>query len=98
MTLRYVQVTHDDLQREFHAARFKLQANRIPFLLIPTTTEPDYNAGMPAVFQSMATSRHLLEMYRRQLPDGKLRRKIEHLANHLLKVTAELETFFPAEK
>jgi hypothetical protein len=53
---------------------------------------------MPAVFQSMATSRHLLEMYRRQLPDGKLRRKLERLANRLLKVTTELETLFPAEK
>jgi hypothetical protein len=53
---------------------------------------------MPSVFESMATSRHLLEMYRRQLPEGKLRRKLECLANRLLKVTAELGTLFPVEK
>lgn len=98
MTLRYVQVSQNDLQREFHAARQKLEANRLYLPLLITTTEPNHNAGMSAVFESMATSRHLLEMYRRQLPEGKLRRKIERLANRLLKVTAELEALFPAEK
>jgi site-specific recombinase XerD len=98
MTLRYVQVSQNDLQREFHAARHKLETNRMHLPLLLTTTEPDHNAGMPAVFQSMATSRHLLEMYRRQLPDGKLRRKLERLANRLLKVSAELKKLFPAEK
>ena len=98
MTLRYVQVTQNDLQREFHAARLKLEANRMHLPLLLITTEPDHNAGMSAVFESMATSRHLLEMYRRQLPEGKLRRKLERLANRILKVATELKTLFPAEK
>jgi site-specific recombinase XerD len=98
MTLRYVQVTQNDLQREFHAARLKLEANRLPLPLLLSTTEPDHNAGMPAIFQSMATSRHLLEMYRRQLPDGELRHKLDRLANRLIKVTTELGRLFPAEK
>ncbi len=57
-----------------------------------------HKAGMSAVFESLATSRHLLEMYRRQLPEGKLRRRLERLANRLLKVSAELEILFPSEK
>jgi len=98
MTLRYIQVSQNDLQKEFHAARLKIEAHRLPLPLLLATNEPDHNAGMPAVFQSMATSRHLLEMYRRQLPDEKLRRKLERLANRLTKVTAELERLFTPEK
>jgi hypothetical protein len=98
MTLRYVQVTQNDLQREFHAARLKLEAHRLPLPLLLAIPEPNHNAAMPAVFQSIVTSCHLLEMYRRQLHDGKLQRKLQRFANRLAKVSAELERLFPAEK
>src|SRR5512145_681130 len=97
MTLVYVQVTQDDLQREFHAARLKLEAHRLPLPLLPVTGELNNDPGMTGLFQSMATSRHLLEMYRRQLTEGKLRRKLERLANRLHKVSAELEKLLPEE-
>ena len=98
MTLVYVQVTQDDLQREFHAARLKLEAHRLPLPLLPVTRELNNDPGITGLFQSMAISRHLLEMYRRQLTEGKLRRKLERLASRLLKVSAELKKLFPAEK
>lgn len=97
MTLRSVQVNQNDPPREFHASPQKLEANRLHLPLLLTATEPNHDAGISAVFQSMATSRQLLEM-RRRLPDGKLRRKLERLANRFLEVIAELETLFPAER
>ena len=98
MTLRYVQVTQNDLQREFHAARLKLEALRLTLPQLLATSEPNPNAGITGIFQFLATSRHLLEMYRRQLPDGKLQRQLTRLANRLLKVGAELERLLPPEK
>jgi integrase len=98
MTLRYVQVSQNDLQREFHAAHLKLEAQRLPLPQFLATTEPNQSAGITAVFQSMATSRHLLEMYRRQLSNGKLQRQLRRLANRLLKVSAELQRLLPPGK
>ncbi len=70
----------------------------MPLPLLLAISEQNPSTGMPAVFQSMATSCHLLEMYRRQLHDEKLQRKLQRLANRLLKVSAELEGLFPAGK
>jgi hypothetical protein len=43
-------------------------------------------------------SRHLLEMYRRQLQDEKTRRKLQRLDKRLLNVASELDRFATAEK
>jgi site-specific recombinase XerD len=88
MTLRYVQVSQNDLQREFHTARLKLATPHPPLSL--AATEPNPSTGLPAVSLSLATTQHLLEMYRRQLPDGAIRRKLDRLANRLSKISAEL--------
>jgi len=88
MTLRYVQVSQNDLQREFHTARLKLAMPHPPLPLV--ATEPNPSTGLPAVCLSLATTQHLLEMYRRQLPDGAIRRKLDRLANRLSKISAEL--------
>ena len=88
MTLRYVQVSQNGLQREFHTARLKLAMPHPPLPLV--ATEPNPSTGLPAVCLSLATTQHLLEMYRRQLPDGAIRRKLDRLANRLSKISAEL--------
>jgi hypothetical protein len=98
MTLCYVQVSQNDLQREPHTARLKLDAQRLPLPQLLATREPSHNAGITAVLQSMATSHHLLEMYRRQLLNGKLQRQLGRLANRLLKVIAELQRLLPPGK
>jgi site-specific recombinase XerD len=89
MTLRYVQVTQNDLQQQYHLARQNMpSAHSMPQL---PTTHPlnGMVPGIPAITQSLATIRHLLEMYRRQLPDGQIRRKLERWANRLAKIAAE---------
>jgi hypothetical protein len=92
MTLRYVEITLTDLQRQYQQARQQLPT--LP--LIPqlaalsgpdTTTVP----GIPAILRSLADLRHLMEMYRRQLGDDPRSRKIARLINRLAKIVAELD-------
>jgi hypothetical protein len=65
MTLRYVEVTQQDLQREFHQARQNAgHSHRLPALAFPKDIP---SAGLPAICQALESTRHLLEMYRRQL-------------------------------
>src|SRR5207244_1315158 len=72
MTLRYVQVTQQDLQREFHQARQNAaQRHRVPILSLPQDIQ---SADPPGIRRALAATRHLLEMYRRQLKDDKAKR------------------------
>jgi len=96
MTLRYVQVTQQDLQREFHTARRNAaQPHRVPALAVPSTPAA---AGLPGIAQALTATRHLLEMYRRQLGSEKTRRKLQRLDRRLLAVATEVEKLATAEK
>jgi hypothetical protein len=46
--------------------------------------------GIPTITQHLTTIRHLLEMYRRQLSDVRIRRKLERLTNRLTKIATEV--------
>jgi hypothetical protein len=65
MTMRYLEVTQEDLQREFHRARHNAP-HCLPPLSLP---EHARAAGLPAIQQALAAARHLLEMHRRCLTD-----------------------------
>jgi site-specific recombinase XerD len=96
MTLRYVQVTQQDLQREFHQARQKAaQPHRLPTLSPPKGIE---SADLPGIRQALAATRHLLEMYRRQLGDEKTKRKLQRLDRRLLAVASQLDRIATVEK
>jgi site-specific recombinase XerD len=85
MTLRYVQVSQVDLQREYHLARQKMTGlHAIPEV---SKTEP---RDIPSLRQYLNQAKHLLEMYRRQQSDGKARVKLARLINRLAKISAEL--------
>ena len=89
MTLRYVQVTQNDLQREYQQARHALaQRHTMPPLPVAPTTHPAL--GLPAVSQSLAATYHLLEMHRRNVTAQPLQRRLQRLGNRLLKISAEL--------
>jgi site-specific recombinase XerD len=87
MTLRYVQVTQQDLQREYQRARQNM-ATLHPIPDLPTARTE--SAALPAIAQSLAAIRHRVEMYRRGLGDDNSRQKIARLANRLLKISIEL--------
>jgi site-specific recombinase XerD len=95
MTLRYIEVTQLDLQREFHTARQNaIQPHRPPTLTVPNYPTPN----LAGIRQALAATRHLLEMYRRQQGDEKTRRKLQRLDRRLLAVASQLEQFASAEK
>ena len=98
MTLRYVQVTQQDLQCEFHRARLNTaQLHLIPKLPLPPTTAPP-RADLPAIRDAIAATRHLLEMFRLQLEDDKARRKLRRLTQRLLNIHHELDHLTTTEK
>ena len=89
MTLRYVQVTQQDLQREFHQARQNaVHPHRLPTLSLPQDV---HAADLPGICQALAATRHILEMYRRQIGDEKTRRKLQRLDKRLLAVASQLK-------
>jgi site-specific recombinase XerD len=90
MTLRYVQITQVDLHREYHAARRNAAAHRVPVLSAPNCSNA---VGPSGICQAVATARHLLEMFRRQLTDEKVRRKLQRLDRRLLAFAKEIEKF-----
>ena len=49
-------------------------------------------ASLSGVCQALVATRHLLEMYRRQLSDEKIRRRLQRLDKRLLKAVSQLQT------
>jgi len=96
MTLVYVQVTQQDLQHEFHQARQNAaHPHRLPTLALPKDIP---SADLPGIRQALEATRHLLEMYRRQLSDEKTRRKLQRLNKRLLGVVSQLHSIHTEEK
>jgi len=94
MTLRYLKVMQPDLQREFYQARHNIpQPYCIPSLSFSTAT-----SDLPGIRHALAATRHLLEMYRRQLSDGKIGRRLQRLDRRLLDVDLQLQNIATAEK
>jgi site-specific recombinase XerD len=94
MTMRYLKITMPDVQREFHLARSQ------PRHLAPQPKSPSatVRADLPGVVESLRSSQHVLEMFRRTLPDGRPRRRLERLPNRLTKIVAEALKLAPPEK
>jgi hypothetical protein len=94
MTLRYIKVTEPDWQREFYRARHNTaQPYRIPSISVPTAA-----ADLPRIRRALTATRHLLEMYRRQLSDDKTSRRLQRLDGRLLNVDQQLQRIITGEK
>jgi integrase len=87
MTMRYVEVSVLDLQREFHLARSQ------PRHLLPTSRLPaSISSSQPklaSLLDSLHVAQYVLEMFRRTLPQGPDRRLLDRLANRLTKIASE---------
>jgi site-specific recombinase XerD len=90
MTMGYVQVTQKDLQREYHQARHKMATvHTVP--RIADTHDPEAtNNGIPDICRAVDALRHQLEMYRRQVSDHRVERKLLSMARRLAKVRTAL--------
>ena len=96
MTLRYLLVTQQDLQCEFHRARQNAtHPYCLPMLALPKDIP---SVDLPGIRQALEATRHLLEMYRRQLSDEKTRRKLQRLDKRLLGVVSQLQGIHTEEK
>jgi len=84
MTMRYLDVALTDLQREFQLARCK------PRHLVPQPkTAERLRSGLDGIIDSLQRAQHVLEMFRRTLPNGPARTCLDRLSNRLTKISAE---------
>jgi site-specific recombinase XerD len=85
MTMRYLDVTLTDLQREFQLARSK------PRHLMPQPKTPvaPLRTGLDGVMDAIFGAQHVLEMFRRTLSNGAMRTCLDRLSNRLTKIIAE---------
>lgn len=73
-----------------------LHAHHIPEL--PVSSALSASSDLPGIRRALAATRHLLEMYRRQLQDEKARRNLQRLDKRLSTVAFELDRLATAEK
>src|SRR5713226_6412003 len=93
MTMRYVEVASNDLQREFHLARSR------PRHLAPQPKAPmiSSRAGLDGVVDSLLFAQHAIEMFRRSLPEGSSRNCLDRLSNRLTKILSQTRKLSPPE-
>jgi integrase len=86
MTMQYLDVALNDLQREFELARSK------PRHLVPQpkASFAPRRAGLQGVIDSLLAAQHVLEMFRRALPNDTSRRHLDRLSNRLTKIIIEV--------
>ncbi len=90
MTMRYVQVTQTDLQRQYHLARQNMAyVHAVPQLQTTHDAQAD-NTGIAAICRVLDAVKHQLEMHRRQTLNQQTKNKIQPLARRLAKLRAAL--------
>jgi site-specific recombinase XerD len=96
MTLHYLEITQADLQREYHLAR----AHPRHLVPSPPTTLAASTASLDptGILNSLQSAQHVIEMFRRTLPEGPGRRLLSRLANRLIKIVAEIRNLDQAPK
>jgi hypothetical protein len=85
MTMRYLEVVLTDLQREFQLAR----SSPRHLAPQPKTSFAPLRTGLSGVIDSLGAAQHVLEMFRRALPNSDARDCLDRLSNRLTKILAE---------
>ncbi len=85
--MRYVDVTLTDLQREFQLAR---SHPRHPAPQ-PKVSPAPLRSGIDGLIDSLLAAQHVMEMFRRSLPNGKPRNRLLRLSKRLIKIIAEIK-------
>jgi site-specific recombinase XerD len=93
MTMRYLGVALPDLQREYQQARAQ------PRHLVPHPHQSkSARADRQGLVEALHAAQHVLEMFRRSLPEGATRRRLSCLANRLTKIVCEARTLEAPDK
>ena len=85
MTMRYVDVTLTDLQREFQLAR----SNPRHLAPQPKTSLASLRFGLDGLIDSLLATQHHMEIVGRSLQDSEQRTSLNRLANRLTKILSE---------
>lgn len=92
MTMGYVQVTQNDMQREYHLARQKIASlHSLPKVPNGYNVETTISS-FQAICRALDALRRQFEMYRRGISDQKKNRKLHSLGRRLRKLRAVLAT------
>ena len=94
MSMVYLDIALTDLQRELDLAR----SHPRHLTPQPKTQAASTRAGLDGVLDALLTAQHVVEMYRRALPDGPPRRCLNRLVNRLTKILSEIRKLQPAPK
>lgn len=92
MTMRYVEITANDLLREFRLARTQPR-HLTPHPKAPTITP---RAGLGGVVDSLLFAQHAIEMFRRSLPKSPSKNRLDRLSNRLAKILSETRKLNPS--
>lgn len=92
MTMRYVEITANDLLREFRLARTQPR-HLIPQPKAPTITP---RAGLGGVVDSLLFAQHAIEMFRRSLSKSPSKNRLDRLSNRLAKILSETRKLNPS--
>jgi site-specific recombinase XerD len=87
MTMRYVDIALTDLEREFQLARSH------PRHLAPLPKLPSMSTrvGREGIIDALIATQHLMEIFRRSLPMGDARSRLDRLSNRLSKLLAQIK-------
>lgn len=85
MTLAYIEITQQDLQREFHLARAHPR-HTVPSPVLSSVSPP--HADLVSLIESLKAAQHIMEMFRRSIVQKSTRRPFDRLANRLTKIIA----------
>jgi integrase len=94
MTMVYLDIALTDLQREFDSALSQSRHIAPP----PRTPASLLRPGFDGLLDSLRMTQHVVEMYRRTLPDESQRRSLNRIANRLTKILAEVHKLQPTSK
>jgi len=84
--MTYLEITQQDLQREFHLA-LSNPRHVPPSRTISSGSLP--RAHLASLIDSLTVAQHVLEMYRRNVADPSARPLLDRLANRIVKILAE---------
>jgi site-specific recombinase XerD len=95
MTLHYLEITQADLQREYHLARAHPR-HIVPSQ--PTPPAPPARLDPAGILHSLQFAQHVMEMFRRTLPEGSNRCLLDRLANRLTKIVTQIRKLNPSDQ
>jgi integrase len=95
MTLAYLDITQQDLQREFQLARSHPR-HLAPSRTVSSASSP--RADLAGLIDSLQAAQHVLEMFRRSTADESQRRLLARLARRLVKILDETRKLNPPQK